>query len=278
MHAMGSLLKSYNVRGMLSLQQQKTGSAYFLTLILLITGLASPQSVKAQVLPQNEGWQVTLRDHIATFQEADFDVTLGSMDEQASYFTSDDDRLKYYSLFNTMNVNTALGNKGLRVESSHFTLSAIEANQEVNMNLKWPELAGSAFWVLFDYPGNPYYGQAGGKRRLFVVGAVDMMMLDQAHLDGNYKRSDFLAGNMIHHALAYKACKDILPQDVRDAYEAGLIKMFEKIEQWGPTGIHYNMDARQAVAMPLVAWLPLAGRPCCNGFQSVPTAQSFQTS
>ena len=118
---------------------------------------------------------------------------------------------------------------------------------------EWMSTLTTAFFADWNYEGNPHYNSRSVKLRAFVAAAIDMMMMDQAHDEGDGDRSDFLGGQLIQWAYAYKVAKDVLPDEAKEAFEDGLIRMFEKLEKWGPTGIHADMDTRAAPGVLYVA-------------------------
>jgi hypothetical protein len=145
---------------------------------------------------------------------------------------------------------------GIRVSSDHFTLSAIESGGSVNMTIGrggWISALATAFFADWNYEGNPHYDSRAVKLRAFVAASVDMMMQDQAHDEGDGNRSDFLGGQLIQWAYAYGVAKDALPESAKAAFEEGLIRMFEKLEDWGPTGMHADMDTRAIPGVLYVA-------------------------
>ena len=148
--------------------------------------------------------------------------------------------------------------QGIRSEPHHYVLNNIESGGKVNMRVdeffNFP--ATTAWYATWDSPINPYRpGQPGNqaiKNRAFVVATVDMMMLDNLHESGSY-RSDFTSFSLAMYAYVYAVVKNDLPESVRDAYEEGLIKMFERMEEAGPTGTHGDTNQPAHLAMVLLA-------------------------
>lgn len=202
-------------------------------------------------LPQDHEYQQALRSHIGSLQAQDFEIELTELTAGASDFNSVDELYRTW-LFVGYHHYYMMGTRGLRVDASHFTLDAIEANGNVNMTVGKGEFmnpTATAFWADWNYGGNPHYDSRAVKLRAFVAAAVDMMMQDRDHEGGNNARSDFLGLQLIRWAFSYGVAKDVLPQEVRQAYEKGLIKMFERLEEWGPTGIHADMDMGAIIGM-----------------------------
>jgi hypothetical protein len=77
---------------------------------------------------------------------------------------------------------------------------------------------------------------------VLVWAAVDLMMLDQWHEQGQGRRSDYLGGTVIWLAYVLKASGDVLPEPARKAYEQGLLRMVHRLRDWGPTGLMTDMD------------------------------------
>ncbi len=202
-------------------------------------------------LVQDHPYQVTLRNYLAQFKEKDFEVELKPLQVKRSYFSSAEDAYRPW-LFFGYEQNEFMDSEGLRVDASHFTLENIEANGQVNMTVGKSQFmlaVPTAFFADWDYEGNPHYDSRAVKLRAFVAAAVDMMMQDQEHERGKNDRSDFVGIQLIRWAYPYGVIKDELPKNVRNAYEKGLIKMFERLEDWGPTGIHADMDMGALVGM-----------------------------
>ena len=205
---------------------------------ILAVLLLPATAVLAARLPQNHPYQKTLRDYLATLTEKDFAVEIKPVRYVEEYFANPDTVGRYWMFFLNRDMDIP-SNEGICALPKHFTLSAIEAGNAVNMN---PSRGGFmdpkdvAWWVQWEYPGNPYYKSKPLKLRAFVVAAVDMMMLNQDHDNGRNGRSDFLGGSMIRFSYSFMVTKDAVPEEVRKAYADGLIGMFEKLEKSAPHG------------------------------------------
>ncbi|MEX0929824.1 MAG: hypothetical protein WD266_07260 [Balneolales bacterium] len=222
---------------------------YFQPVIFLLLFIPwSAPDEQRSVLPQDHEYQITLRTYLETLTEEDFAIALRPLTYGFDYFSSEDDLFKTWILFRQAPPQGPIADtKGITVEPKHFTLESIESEQGILMgggsdNRPWIATDQMAWWSAWDYPGNPYYGNEALKRRAFVYCAVDMIMNDEAHEKGENKRSDYLGGTLIWLSYTYYKIKDILPADVRSAYETGLIKFFERIEEWGPRGSAADMD------------------------------------
>src|SRR4029453_3776338 len=71
------------------------------------------------------------------------------------------------------------------------------------------------------------------KLRAFVTAAVMMMMFD-ADFDAKPEagRSDWYSYQLVYFGLPYAGFRDVLPPDVRKAYEAGLKRRGERVRGW----------------------------------------------
>lgn len=202
-------------------------------------------------LPQNHPYQKILQKYMGTLQKKDFDVPLSRLTVKPSYFNSVDDVYKLW-LFMGYQQADMMDTRGLRTDASNFTLGSIKAGGRVNMTVgkkQFIDAIATSFYAAWDYPGNPHYGSRALKLRAFVAVAVDMMMQDQEHERGKNNRSDFLGMQLIRWAYAYGVAKDVLPSNVRDAFEKGLIKMVGRLEEWGPNGTHADIDMASMVGL-----------------------------
>ncbi len=192
----------------------------------------------AAPLPQKHPYQKSLRDYLATLQERDFEVELKGVEYVDAHFSNIDTVARYWMFFLSTGPDIP-SSDGIRVAAKHFTLAAIEAGDTVNMSAgrgAFMDPKDAAWWTQWNYPGNPYYNSRPVKLRAFVAAAVDMMMQDQEHDTGQNTRSDYLGGSMIRFGYTYHVVKDAVPEAARKAYEAGLIRMFEKLEAMTPRG------------------------------------------
>ncbi len=207
-------------------------------------------------LPQDHPYQVALRDYLATLSLEDFGVALKPVTYQPAFLQHVDEVHRLWMLMDNQgrNINTY---RGICVAARHFLLSSIERDGEVYMRVGRNEFldpAHTAWWALWDYPGNPYHGNLAVKQRAFVAAAVDLMMQDRDHdTRTTNRRSDYLGKQLIWYAYPYLAIRDELPENARQAYETGLRRMVDKLETWGPTAIHGDMDTAALVGLTLTA-------------------------
>jgi len=205
---------------------------------LMLAGLLISSPLRGVMLPQEHDWQVTLRNYLATLTEADFEVELQPLTWDEEYF-EDPETIARYWMLSMEGQRDMPGTSGIRNHPRHFTLEAIETEEGIRFNPYRGGLMNPfplSWWAQWNYPGNPYYGNEALHRRAFVGAAVDMMMLDQEHINGRFRRSDYLGGSMIRFGYAWYVIKDSFPPEVQEAFEAGLIRQFEKLEQWTPRG------------------------------------------
>ena len=199
------------------------------------------------MLPQDHPYQKDLRRYLATLKEADFEVA-----EQP--FTVAPDNRSAEDLYRAFILAAGIPPiHGIKQPAVQFTLASIEGDQAV---MRPPVYVDALAWLVnWNDPGNPYYQSRAVKLRAFVAASVDMIMLDQMHETQPGARttsSDCLGGTLIWLAQAYAAARDVLPADVREAYEAGLKKFVHRLDEWGPTGAMVDMDLFAAVSMRYV--------------------------
>ena len=213
----------------------------------LVLSLISPAASQTTMLPQSHDYQVTLRSYMESLTVSDFEVGLKPLTYDFEFFESTDHLFQAWILFRQAPPQGPVVDvKGITVAPEHFILSSIETEEGIIMgspgNFPWISPETTVWWATWNYPGNPYYGNEALKRRAFVYSAVDMMLHDEAHENGEYRRSDYLGATLTWMAYSYYKARDILPEEVREAYETGLLKFFERIEEWGPRGNAGDMD------------------------------------
>lgn len=213
----------------------------FLGFLLILP--AAFEHIFAQI-PQDYRYQKKLRSYIGSLSAEDFEVDIQELDLSEVYNLTDE------QLFRTWILRENRGREvpdfsGLRRNARYFTLPELEKNGTVNMNIGrkgFHDPISTAWWAIWDYPGNPYYGSRAVKLRAAVTAMVDMMMLERYHEEGKGRRADFAGTSLLRMGYVYDAVKDILPENVRNYYEEGMLRLFSRIEQWGPTFIHADMD------------------------------------
>jgi hypothetical protein len=91
--------------------------------------------------------------------------------------------------------------------------------------------------------GNPYHGLPAMGYRALVVAAVDMMMYHRGMGEGGfYTWQDMYGKALLGWAEAYRWCKDLLPVEVRAAFEAGFSDFLDRMISSGPRAVNTNMD------------------------------------
>lgn len=192
-------------------------------------------------LPQKHEYQRVLRGHMATLSEKDLRVDYTGIDESKPY-SQDSDYLYRNHLLTLMvqpMIGTKRGTPAVSAPADCFLLANIERADGVYQPPVWPEALMS--FVRFDFPGNTYRDNRALKLRAFVGAAVQLMMFhDFAEAnDGKAPspiRPDWHGYNPVIWAAPYPGFKDVLPPEVRTAYEAGLKAAGERILAWGIRG------------------------------------------
>ena len=196
-------------------------------------------------LPTDHPWQKTLRAHLATLEEQDFEIKNHSFEYPAAYEQVADDRL-----YRDWIVLGHLGREppiaAFQAAPAHFTLHRIEGDQ-IRI---FPEPAAMAWWIQFDFPGNPYAGSKPGKQRALGMAMVDMVMLETAHrADPRNLKPDFMASNIGAWAYCLHHCGEDLPKEVAAAYRLGILHYFELMVRLAPRDGNTNMDMRELVTL-----------------------------
>jgi hypothetical protein len=193
------------------------------------------QADPVAVLPQNEYYQVVLREYLKTLDSTDFVVPPLGLDPSRLPGTSD----SLHALWLFLKSSRRPEVEGLRTDPSFFTLESIERPAGIAMTT---DLSGfidpvaTAFWADWNVPVNPYYGNRGVMLRAFVSSVIEMIMLDNTYSQKAPGRSDYLGASLEWLGYSYFVARDILPWDVRIAYEEGLRKMVDYIEPILPFG------------------------------------------
>ena len=208
-----------------------------------VFGLLLAGELPAASLPRSEPHQQVLCDYLGSLKESDFDP--GQIREDA-----DPAGLSGEALYRSWLLAQRGGAYGLQAPSSAYLLSSIESGDKV-MQPMGVELARMAKM----YP-DKYEHPRALRMRAFVPSVVDLLMLEDLYGQPAGKavaRFDFLGGTLIWLAYNYGEVKADLPEDVRKAYETGLRKMVARLKEWGPTGLHTNMDLFAPVGLAYAA-------------------------
>ncbi len=241
----------------------RRGSGFAATLAAALVVCGSVVAAEPVKLPQDHEYQAILRNYIGSLAVKDFDVPLEPIDFREQWFRDDESLHRMWVLAQSFPEPI-----GLLLAPENFLLREIESPQGIRIRIEGqpsPENPGvtvhpedTVWWSTWDYRANPYRGSRQVRNRAFVVAAVDMIMLDQMYDGGMYKgrderRSDFLGGQMIWHALVYRDVQSDLPDQVRAAYETGLVKFLDRLTKWGPKCVNDNMDTKALIAMAYLA-------------------------
>lgn len=199
----------------------------------------------AAELPQDHPWQKVLRDHLATYREADFVIANHTFTLPDEYAKVELDRL-YRDWIVLGNLGREPTPAAFHADPAFFTLQRIEG-AEIRC---FPEPAALAWWTQFDFPGNPYFESKPGMRRALVIAIVDMLMLESAQIaDSRNLKADFMAANLGTWAYTYKHAGALLPPEVQQAYREGMLYFLTKMERLAPRDQNTNMDMREIATL-----------------------------
>lgn len=220
-----------------------------MTLTVLVSLQALSRPVPAAELPQKYDYQKTLRNHLATLTAVDFTITPlpVSPRENPTEDQQYEDWLRLYA-------DAHLYEGSANLPPDVFTLRSIEsANAVMKPAVNPYHDAQLASW---DHPANPYRGSKALRLRAFANAVVDMVMHDQQHEQVPptwINRSDFMGGTLIWLAYPYMVFKKDLPAPVAAAYEEGLRRFINRINEWGPRGSMTDMDLFAPIGLYLAA-------------------------
>ncbi len=252
---------------------------------MLLAG--SPVFAERARLPQDEPYQVALRDFIATFNESDFslaqDPILDEWFMQERYdalaapgmptlqsdlntaqtatfvlpealtldpvkFEPPPEDMPAWQLYAlTMMRATTPVGAAITMKPRSFTIEHIEGPEAVMQPFGSDMITRAAWLAQWNYSGNPYYQSRPLMLRTFVAAAVDLIMSEQASRRGI--RSDFLGGTLIWLAYPLPKLLEVIPPEVAEAYRDGLKRIVMRLSRQGPVGEMVDMDLFAAVAM-----------------------------
>lgn len=208
--------------------------------------LPKPEPTPGRVmLPQEHPYQRQLRAYMATLTVKDFDHGVaGHITEKPS---SEDPEYQYrnYILSLMGGAGPLVGSKrgvpAINNPPALFLLSSIEGEKAILKPLVYPEALMAV--VQWDYPGNVYRDNRALKLRCFISNCVNLMMLDD-FLDKNPLacRADWRAYQLVILGKPYAGYKDLLPPEVRQAYQEGLKRFARRVISWGVKGEEPNLD------------------------------------
>jgi hypothetical protein len=217
-------------------------------------GIPEDKAPRRSGFPQEHAYQRELLRFLGTLTEADLAIDVQPFTVPARPATP----VESYRAFLLNSIYASPDTRVMNIPAAHLTLAEMDRGDSVlipgvpGKGRSRPDAVSYAWYATWDFPGNPYRGSRALKLRAFVLNAVDLMLLDRGHDEGKYGRSDFLGGTMIWLAWGHLQCRDVLPPEVRAAYEQGLRRMVDKLVRWGPTGLMTDMDLFVLVSMPMV--------------------------
>lgn len=235
---------------------EKTMTSVCILVLLAAAGAPAQAEPARAKLPQDHDYQRQLRAFMASLKEADFEH--GVAEQFSVPAVPDDPEEQYRTWLLTLNVQPVLGSKrgypSVNAPPRLFLLSSIEGGEAIMQPPVWP--TPLAWLVTWDYAGNPYHNSRALKLRAFVNMCVDLMMLDhqlETTPEKGGNRTDWFAPHLITYAYPYVRLKDVLPPDVRRAYETGLRKMARRVLDWGLKGEEPNLDAFATIGLLLAS-------------------------
>jgi hypothetical protein len=215
-------------------------SAVFLSITVSLASVA----ISAE-LPREYPWQETLVEYLGTLEAEDFTVDNHTFTLPAAYAKADDECL-YRDWIVLGHPGREPMTAGFHAPAENFTLPRIQRD-EIHM---YPEPAALAWWIQFDFPGNPYAGSSGGKHRALVIAIVDMLMLETSQReDPRNLKPDFMGANLGTWAYTLHDCEDKLPAKAREAYKQGMLHYLLKMERLAPRDGNTNMDMREIATL-----------------------------
>lgn len=221
--------------------------------ILLVATVttAGVQSSLADTLPQRFEDQRVLRSYLATLRESDFahGVAAGLTVEPSSQDQDYVFRNYLLTLMQQPLVGTKRGHPAVNAPARLFTLTSIEGKDAILKPPVWPEALMS--FVQWDYPGNPYFQNEALKRRAFVWCCMNMMMVDEyMETEATSRKPEYFAYQLVILGSPYPGFRDLLPSEVREAYQAGVRRLAQRIIDWGIRGEEHYYD----MIIPVGLW------------------------
>ncbi len=210
------------------------------------------------VLPQQEAYQVVLRNYMEALVAADFDVEVGTItyDPNAPL---DDEQL--YRLWTAViraggTIPNLPSYAGLRLPSTSFVLATIEGSTPIRAmaGRESPLDVATAWYTTWDYAGNPFYQHSAAMQRAFVIAAADMITLDACTAAGNCGSGDWLAGALrTYAAIGLAAHTSDLDACAVAAYDVGLRRAFDRLEAMNYSSPNADIYVAAPAALAYVA-------------------------
>lgn len=202
---------------------------------LVAAAVAAASSVAAEGLPRSRPWQGTLRDHLASLAEVEFEVEVEPVRRDTEPLDDDGAYRDWLLLGSALDRLPGDDEQPditiLRRRAADYLLTTIEADGGVWMSVKRHSPVGAAWWAGWSYPGNPYHNSRAVVLRGYVPAAVDLIMMAE---EEGAERDDTLALHLLGDAYAYLQAMEILPEEVRRAFESGIVEAFTRLEAAGP--------------------------------------------
>jgi len=195
-------------------------------------------------LPQDTPWKITLRDWLKDRRTTDFEMAEHEFRFPETYKNEKPDKI-YRDWIVLGHPGREPVTAGFRADAKAFTLQEIEGEQV----RCFPEPAALAWWVQFDFPGNPYFDSQAGRHRALVIAIVDMLMLETSHADPRNIKPDFMGANLGTWAYTFQVCREELPPEVQAAYKSGMRHYLDLMERVAPRDGNSNMDMREIVTL-----------------------------
>ena len=188
-------------------------------------------------LPQKHEYQKTLRGFMAKLKEADFLPDYKDLSVvQAGASTNADDAFRTW-VFSVAppSVGHKRGASSVLVHPALFTVPVIENAPAI---LRPPAAAAPLVDLAdWNYAGNTYYNSRALRLRAFVLGALDMIMLDDLLEAGDANarpNQDSLAGSILNLAYIYPGFRGVVPPEVAESYLVGLKRLVRRTLDHGP--------------------------------------------
>ncbi len=202
----------------------------------LVLALALPTAASRAELPQADPWQQTLHKFLASLTDRDVAIEVvpvqyieEQLDDDARYR---DWLLLGSGLWRRPSAPEQPNIDALRHPGEVYLLPSIERDGGVWMSPRQYSPMAPAWWSSWAYPGNPYFGSRACKLRGFIPAAVDMMMLAG---NGSAPDTTVPATNLLANTYAYLHALDVLPNEVRQAFETAIGLALARLEEPTPT-------------------------------------------
>ncbi|MBX7193486.1 MAG: hypothetical protein K1X94_15630 [Sandaracinaceae bacterium] len=185
----------------------------------------------AAPLPQDRPWKVVLRNYLASLETADLDVPSGTLTFDASAPRSTDALFTYWlavqSPSGQLPATPTYG--GLLLPSSELTLGRIERSGGPFAMVGRESVIGgkTAWYALWDDPGNPWRGNRAVIRRAFVMAAADLMLADTYAATTACTASPRVCGDYLGGALREHASVGLSTHRMPDAVDACALAAYD---------------------------------------------------